>query len=71
MDAEKLFNAYYIEHEFGFCIGYYAILVKNFIVTFFLLGESPASEFYVLTFLNSVPSSCVVLTPPKSWNIVF
>jgi hypothetical protein len=34
-------------------------LVKNFLVSFRLLGDSPASEFYVPTFQNtlSVPSS--------------
>jgi hypothetical protein len=48
---------YYVENEVGFFIGYYAILVKNFIVTFFLVVESLASEFYVPTFWNNVPSS--------------
>jgi hypothetical protein len=33
-----------------FFIGYCTILVMKFIVIFFLLGDSPASEFYVPTF---------------------
>jgi hypothetical protein len=35
-------------------------------VVFFLFGDSPASEFYVPTFRNTVPSSLIVwsFTPP-------
>jgi hypothetical protein len=40
---------------------FYLLDFKNFRrvlnIAFFLLGDSPASEFYVPTFRNTVPSS--------------
>jgi len=40
--------------EIKFLISNFCHVVNG---AFFLLGDSPASEFYVLTFQNNVPSS--------------
>jgi hypothetical protein len=53
MDAEELFILITLNMRLVFLIGYCAILVKKFVVVFFLLGESPAYEFYVLTFFGT------------------
>ena len=55
-----------LEHVIMFFIWQFRRVLN---VAFFLLSDSPASEFYVLTFRNtlSIPSSCLHL-PMNWWN---